>query len=73
VDFDSDNEIVALDSDEDNIEGVFENSDLDASLLALPDSEDEDSPLGSECDDDGTRFDSEDEAGQPSDEQHDWF
>jgi hypothetical protein len=73
VDFDSDNEIVALNSDEDNIEGVFENSDLDASLLALPDSEDEDSPLGSECDDDGTRFDSEDEAGQPSDEQHDWF
>jgi hypothetical protein len=70
VDFDSDNESVALDSDDDKIEGIFEYSDVEVGLL---DTEDEESPLGSECDDDGTRFDSEEEAGLFSDGQEDWF
>jgi hypothetical protein len=70
VDFDTDNEIVALDSDDDKIEGIFEKSDIEERLL---DTEDEETPLGSECDDDGTRFDSEEEAGHLSDGQEDWF
>jgi hypothetical protein len=70
VDFDSDNEVVALDSNDDKIEGIFENSDVEELPL---DTEDEESPLGSECDDDGTRFDSEEEAGLLSDGQEDWF
>jgi hypothetical protein len=70
VDFDTDNEVVALDSDDDKIEGIFEDSNVEESPL---DTEDEEAPLGSECDDDGTRFDSEYEAGHLSDGQEDWF